>query len=286
MNKTTLKISAARMEKLFRPDPSLPSHEEKFRKDRLKWPSLICEGDSWFRNPGRFVTIPQHLNQDKLGYSSKLAILNRASPGDTAEGILHGLGRAYEDVRKYRPNGFLLSAGGNDLLNPSNLRSIIKPRTGNGDFFNEEKMTAFEQELGQTYIDILATLNSAQPGMPIFLHGYDYPHVTGRGIGFGPIMIGPWLKPVIETERGYRLKSEQQALVRQTIQRLEGVQKNAMSILTEWCKKKGVRCSLHHVNLKGTVPSADDWLDEIHPSSTSNKKLATKIKAAVMSVIS
>lgn len=279
MNKNSLDVTSARMEKIFRPDPSLPSHEERFKKDRLKWPSLICEGDSWFRNPGRFTTIPQHLNQDKL------AILNRASPGHTAEQILHELGRAYEDVRRYRPNAFLLSAGGNDLLNISNLRKIIKPRTGSGDFFNEEKMTAFEGELGQIYIDILATLNSAQPGMPILLHGYDYPHVTGRGIGLGPIMAGPWLQPVIETERGYRLKSEQKALIRQTILRLEAVQKNAMAILTRWCRERGIPCSLHHINLKGTVPSASDWPDEIHPNSSSNRRLAAKVKAAVMRVI-
>jgi len=283
----SLSKSLRGQETLFRTDPSQPSAEDIFKRERHNRPALICEGDSWFRNPTRWATIPEFLRQDTLGdYSYRFAVLNRASPGDTAEDILNGLGRVYDDVKKYQPQGFLLSAGGNDLLAPDNLRAILRERTGTSDFFNENEWKSFEERLGNYYVKILTSINSASPGMPMFLHGYDYPHASGKGIGLGRLQVGPWLYPVIVKEKGYTLATEQKTLIRETVVRFESIQKGVIKLLKEWGRSQNIRFSLHHINLRGTVPDVKEWGDEIHPKTPANKRLAAKVKAAIHKVIS
>ena len=69
---------------------------------------LLAEGDSWFLYPILLKDILDNLSADYAVYSV-------AAAGDTLENMMRGLAHFEELIEKHKFEGFLLSAGGNDI---------------------------------------------------------------------------------------------------------------------------------------------------------------------------
>lgn len=268
-----------------RPGSPPLTHRQKFERDRKRagYRSIICEGDSWFRNVSRWTTIPQWLNSDKLGLDYKYAVLNLADAGHTAKQIADNIYPAARDVERYQPDIFALSAGGNDLLNSTNLQQIIA-RKGDAGYLVEARFLAFTKTLAADIWTIASEIEAASHQIPIFWHSYDYPIPSGKGIVLGPITVGPWLKPALEA-KGYHDAAEQRKVVKHILDRFSDAQKSIVKWIRSGKADKAVKPNIHFVNLKGTVPDEKKWPDEIHPDSGSNKVLAKKIKDAIHAAV-
>lgn len=269
-------------ELLARPPQRPPTHREKFEKDRKRdgYKSLICEGDSWFRNISRWTTIPDWLNQDKLGFEYQFAVLNQAQAGDTAAEIARNISSITRDISKYHPNGFALSAGGNDLLERTSLSRILA-RRGSATYFNTRELEKFTKALAANIWTITASAELNSSGIPIFWHTYDYPIPSGIGIHLGPFgIVGPWLKPALES-KGYRNNDEMRRVIHAVLDEFTKIQKSIIRWISSGSTNSELRPTVHLVNLKGTVPDESNWPDEIHPNSSANRFLARKFKTEI-----
>ena len=83
---------------------------------------IVCEGDSWFNYPTRkFPEVIDHIFKD---YS----IFSLSFGGDWLANIWKQ--QEYtKAIRKYRPEVFLISGGGNDLVGGSRLEEVLKKYT-------------------------------------------------------------------------------------------------------------------------------------------------------------
>ncbi len=108
------------------------SHKKKLKKFRKKiegdftnkdlFPNnkiVLVEGDSWLEYP-----LFLHDITDNLMEQDNLAVYSIASGGDWAANMISG-GEYLSDYLKFKPNVFIISGGGNDLLDEERLLNLI-----------------------------------------------------------------------------------------------------------------------------------------------------------------
>ena len=125
----------------------------------------------------------------------------------------------------------------------------------------------------------LSAAKDAGITMPIFVHGYDYPWPDGRGvIAFLGWRVGPWFDPTFSA-KNYPNSSPADLKRRHDIliPFIDAV--NGMEVALEQ-KYPG---SVFHVDLRGTLQTKDDWVNELHPSNAGFAALAAKVDAALQS---
>jgi hypothetical protein len=236
-------------------------------------PVLVVEGDSWLRLPIFDLT-------DALR-TYDLEVVNCAVPGDTAESIFYerqsdeiggALDRLVREGRK--PSAFLLSCGGNDLVNA--LPAFINHARSGLDPLRADVACAFIAHLTQVILALsgmVSGLMYARWGdhdIPIYCHGYDYSTPDGRGflgrIPFGP---GPWLRPIF-AGKGYAEDDQRPG------DALRGFldEFNAQLATTFTTSR---RPRQRYLDLRGTLNTREDWHDEIHPNTRGFKALADGI---------
>jgi hypothetical protein len=93
---------------------------------------ILAEGDSWFNYPVILSDVVDWITMDK-----KFAVYSLASGGDWLLNMLSQ--RVYvEELSVLRPDVFLISGGGNDLVGKSRIAAIVDPGGGSGEFgYNE-----------------------------------------------------------------------------------------------------------------------------------------------------
>lgn len=150
---------------------------------------IVAEGDSWYNLP-KFAFRPPAI-ADWIKKNKRFKLKNIARWGHTLDQIL-SQNEYLEAIDKYQADFFMLCGGGNDLqeglASGKYIYSYDETRDINNYLTKEgEKGLA---NIGNGLREIMSTVSSSYPSLPILIHGYDYP----RPLVDGGKYIGKHLK--------------------------------------------------------------------------------------------
>lgn len=230
---------------------------------------ILAEGDSWFEYPvpGGGGGVIEQL--EKL---IKVKILNMAHHGDEARHMLALSQRKAIIKRLSDPaitfDVLLFSGGGNDLVGDEFVLWLRDAHAGAPpeELLDGPRLDAILGVVEGAYRDLIAIRDQYSPNTRLFLHGYDFPRVTGKGV----CGIGPWLKPSLDF-RGTTDPATQFQVVRVLLRRfgqmLQGLASPPKSVF--------------YVPTQGALDPDSDWANEIHPTRNGFKKIAERFRDAL-----
>lgn len=276
----------------------LPSHGQfleiykKLRDNKKLFnstPIVFCEGDSWFSTPL---------------YMNLLDWIVFATPEDEAHGVpLTGRGGLfYRDetsghlaVDMFTPKNIkrlmkaygsfefdiaLVSAGGNDFVSDF----LRKTFDGEGGPMTVDEAYELVQDTGRfdqvrdAWTEMLTAMVAKRPKTPIVTHTYCYPlrlnakgELTLANLGLAAALkknVGPWIAPHVST--ALPTLAEQRAFVKKLI---DGF---AEDVLFELQSQPKFKKLLHVIDLRDECTSENDWFDEMHPTTTAFKRMASR----------
>lgn len=267
---------------------------------------LLAEGDSWF-SIGALNLVKSANLLHPMAFSEAAGLVQLAYPGDT----LRHMSEVRADPRlellltgnvSWRWSGILLSCGGNDLIDAtqvppqrdSKLR-IVRDASewgpaseGAARYINDAGWQTFANYF-KANLDLIVKLRdkkagpNGNKGRPIFMHTYAYPTPRPAGAGMG---AGPWLMPSMVA---YGIpKADWIALAQALVDRL------AELLLA--CAADSTRYPALHVfdsrKLVSIAPAAldttgesGDWLNEIHLTAEGCRKLTSAWCSQIESVL-
>lgn len=256
---------------------------------------LLAEGDSWFDYPPHRDII-DWLKSD-WGYK----IENVAQAGSAVFEMAYGpdndgffdflnrdpsqLDECVKLLEDERPDGFLLSGGGNDIAGPEFIiliNHIMAQPTG----LNVKVLAGvIEDSLRPAYDHIIQVIRAKAKAIglgdiPIFIHGYAYPWPDGRGVlGRFPWNVGPWFDPSFSL-KGYPRKSAAELNARRAIasQVMDGFNLMLAKIAKDYA-------NTHYINLRPLLRNQNDWSNELHPTADGFKAVAKKFHETISKVI-
>lgn len=251
--------------------------KQKVTNPTYNGPVIVAEGDSWFCYPQpselTFPVISAAPKDIVLTLGREFAIFTQAKPGDTALGMNQTLETPQGllgVVVNRKPDVFLLSAGGNDLLGGAGLeRCLLKgPKPAVADYFG----AAFRQRFDDTvrrYTKILEVVLAARPEVKAVLHSYAYAVVTGPG-------RGPWLfEPM--TRLGIP-PAQRNAVVREIVDRFHAALARQAARLNA---RAGDGPRVFLADAREAV-GANEWFDELHPSTAGFAKVARIVRQEIL----
>lgn len=218
---------------------------------------FIAEGDSWFQHP---------LVDDVIDYllDDKYAVCCFSAAGDTLRDM--ALDKEFLYALEFeRPRLFLLSGGGNDLLEPRSLRELLDPVSVH--HVNQKALDDKLFFLAQSIKSILSLLQEKNADLPLLMHGYDY--IIPRK---DPVFS--WVYPVM-LEKGIHEGSIQALSVAHIL--------DAYNSLLAGLEKEYPN-KFYYLDLRGTVPIGG-WYDEIHPNEQSFRLITEKFKAKIAAIL-
>ncbi len=210
---------------------------------------IVSEGDSWFNYPTKLKEVIDHIFDQYSIYSLGYA-------ADWLSNIY--LENEYVSaIRKYRPEIFLISGGGNDMVGEGRMESILN-NYSDGDEINElinhKEFDSILKDFEVIYSSIFSKLKNEFPELKIICHGYDYPYLDGEE--------NKWFgKPM-------RKKGINKIAIRNMIGKHMIDKFNEMLI-----KASSKYSQVHYLDLRGKVPR-DKWLNELHPNDEGYKIVA------------
>ena len=222
------------------------------------WKGLkfLAEGDSWFQYPILLRDVVDNLNTEYAVYSI-------AAAGDTLENMVRSTGYIEELITLHGFDGFLISAGGNDIAGDP-LKSYLRhpPVKGqSADDFVSENFEPFIAQMKERFDGLAKRLTGKFPALHIFCHGYDWPL---------PLAGGLWLEPALSVRQVPQ--SVQKAILKLMIDRY-------YRMLYEVAANFDGR--FHVVDCRGAVGESDQWFDELHPMNSGFGRVAGKFRAEI-----
>lgn len=223
---------------------------------------FVCEGDSWFEYPLLVDDTIDHLEKSFPVYCL-------AAASDTLETMTSEANFRDEllpAIQEVRPHGFLLSAGGSEILG-AGLRDSITPydkRLRPDQYLNEvftQRILALQGRLARAF----SRLQQAAPQMSIFTHGYDLRP---------PQRSGQWLAATF-SELGIDDLELRRDIMARILGRIAGM---------HHALERGHPGLVHFVDVRGAVPGSM-WLDELHPTSAGFALVADRFKMRIVEVL-
>ena len=204
---------------------------------------VVEEGDSWHQYPVLLADIIDVVSDDYAVYSLGAA-------GDTIDAM--AVAAEYADaIIAEKPQAFLISAGGNDLLGEGRLSMVLKtyaPGTAPKDLLNEPAFKGYLTKVVTHYREIVERALALKPDLRIFFHGYDYPH---------PVLGGRWLGGPL-ADKGIPLE-----VGREVIKIIVDRFNEALGALAAQHPGK-----VKHIDLRNKVDKGlSSWSDELHPKN-------------------
>ena len=243
---------------------------------------ILAEGDSWFEYP---LPIPRgdgviYQLQKLLGYQ----IANMAHHGLEVEQMV-GLSMRQEiisrlDDPQVKFDALLFSGGGNDIAGDQFCIWLkdAPPVPPPDQMLDLNAVSAALAILEAEYRELVDIRDQYSPETFIFVHAYDFPPITGKGV----CGEGPWLKPSLD----YAYRHLGVANPNPNNEFL--VVKTLMQMFAAMLDRVAADPNVKHfrvVPTQGTLqPNNSDWQNEIHPSSTGFTKIAKKFKASLAAV--
>lgn len=222
---------------------------------------VMAEGDSWFQYPFILHDVIDHIAERK-----DVAVRCFSAAGDVLSNMV-ARPQFLETIRTERPKYFLLSGGGNDLVDGDGLRKLLKPfdpKLKPKNYMNAE-YSAFKARLLRLFKDIFNLIYHEDPTIHIICHGYSYAIPNSKR--------GPWLGRPMED-----IGITDRALQMQIMTLIVDDINTAVSRAATAARKAGITVSF--VDNRKLVP-ADGWHDEFHPNSKWFGKVAATISALI-----
>lgn len=260
---------------------------------------LMAQGDSWFDYfPGTDIIDCLHEYHGHSFTGAAGAVTNLAVGGSTLNDVAYGLvptgllgiprsndvSRIAELVRRIRldkPQGLLLSGGGNDVAGDE-FFSFINNKASGLPPANKKVVDGVLSQTFKTAYEYLIDNSLAaagNTGMKIFLHGYDYPWPDGRGvINFPGWKVGPWFDEPFN-KKNFHYKTGEDLQVRHDI--VKQFMDPFNDMLKELAAQRKYSGRVHYVNLCETLQSSYEWANELHPNNDGFRKLAAKFDQAL-----
>lgn len=234
---------------LYHSDPSLTSHliDGRYRR------RFLVEGDSWFTIGGLTGNLLFALDNDTDLF------VNCASPGDTSSEMVDQ-GAAFKHLLDPvygadKWDAVLLSLGGNDLL--LHCGRFVTPDPFNP--LDEWELDRALDEIESNLLQILKVCAAMRPGIPVFVHTYDYPPVSRRWWW----SLGPWISPVFK-----RLGLPRDRWDDLAAELIDELNHRFLNVLVDFP-------NLAIVDTRGAL-LAKQWQNEIHPTDVGYSILARK----------
>ncbi|MGL6072999.1 MAG: DNA/RNA non-specific endonuclease [Fimbriiglobus sp.] len=207
-----------------------------------KGPIIVAEGDSWFEYPVLLKDVLDHL-------MDKYAVYSLAGGGH----LLEDMAREAEYmgiIQSERPAYFLLSGGGNDMLQGGRLAEFLKPFEAGmkaADVLDSARFDPFVEGILSTAQRILAQVHNQFPNVVMMIHGYDYAL---------PRPNGDWLgTPLAQRKVPKNLWAE---VIRIVIDKFNARLKSFESLFPG---------KVFHIDCRTAVGGdIKDWHDELHPT--------------------
>jgi hypothetical protein len=240
---------------------------------------ILAEGDSWFEYPlpvthGDGVI---YQLQKMLGYG----IANMAHHGLEVEQMM-GLSIRQEIISRLSDpqvkfDALLFSGGGNDIVGDQFCIWLkdAPPLVPPGQMLDVSAVNAALAMLEAEFRDLVDIRDQYSPQTVIFVHGYDFPPITGIPV----CGEGPWLKPSLDyvyKHLGVANPSpNDEFVVVRTLLQMFGAMLGRVAADPKVQK-------FVVVPTQGTLtPNNSDWQNEIHPSPAGFAKIAAKFQASL-----
>ncbi|AUD03665.1 caspase family protein [Spirosoma pollinicola] len=236
----------------------------QYRQNLVRYPDrirIVAEGDSWFQYP--------FLLRDVIDYLSGVySVFSVAAAGATLEDYLKN-SEFLEAIAQVKPDFFLLSGGGNDLLG-TYFTSFIRSEPIVGMDGPKRYLTdAFWTSLTgvkDRYTRILRLVEQGYPTVQVVVHGYDYVIPAGQDNRPGKMI---WMGDVL-TKNSITDSDERDAIVWFIVDTFN----EQLRQLAE------TYSNVTYLDLRGTVRKtaqpADYWYDEIHPNDKGFLSVSSK----------
>jgi len=266
--------------------------DPRFNRNSGKHKIIVAEGDSWFQFPVFVKDIIDWLTERNQHY----AIYSIAAGGDWLTNMIYD-GKYVEQLSIHKPDVFLISGSGNDLVGSSraalmadknarfpkyNSINEIKDKLLSVEEKNEilgvqnfitKEFYAFIKTMELQYWKIIDSINRKYPQMKIIIQGYDYAIPSYRHtfdwrypwkfIVNGVLRSGKWLIEPLRI-KGFINPEEQRIIVKTFIFELNFMMMNLVKKFH----------NVYHVDARGTAKGPNDWFDELHLKSHVFKKVA------------
>jgi len=218
-------------------------------------PRLVSEGDSWFQYPFLLDDVIDQLDEH-------YAIRSLGAAGDLISDIV-AQDELISTVALERPDGVLISGGGNDLLGKGRLAKALRkfePGLSPEDYLTDNFYQKLSEVIGG-YQSVLFRLTRSFPRIPVFVHGYDHARPSR----------GPWLGRPMEKLEIFD-QGLQQALVALMVDKF-------YDALQQMLLQPSLAGQVRLVDCRGLV--ASDWHDELHPTNSGYNRVAEQFHKVI-----
>ncbi|MEM6252861.1 MAG: hypothetical protein AAF821_08060 [Cyanobacteria bacterium P01_D01_bin.156] len=267
---------------------------ERRQRDTSKRPILISEGDSWFQFPVLLDDVIDNLSE-KRNPAYRFNIFSLGKAGDTTRNMICQNPEFLTGLNQVRdmglaPAGLVFSGGGNDILgadegglpvfNKILFSNLDNPSIDN--VFREDEIQKIFNFLKNAYETLFQTVHAEYPGLPIFIHGYDYvyPGKFGESDNRKRTLYArrnQWIgKPM--DELGITDKTLQRLITKRLLDRFNILQKSLVESFDD----------VYLIETLGTLDQfnkIDEWNDEIHPNNSGFTRIAQKFFDKIGTVI-
>lgn len=233
--------------------------------------NLFADGDSWFDYPLPLPTRSDVCEQLRHVGNLSPIILSLAHHGDASTSTLGVTKRQriIDTLSNEGPfDGILFSGGGDDIVGDQ-FCLWVKSKQHSIAAEDGLNIARFRDMLGvveSAYIDLIEVRDLKAPGVPIFVHAYDFAQPTGKGV----CTVGPWLKPSL-VYKGWADLEEGAIIVASALKEFDRLLTSIESRYADFI----------YVRTQGALTPSSDWANELHPTPDGFKKIASKFYVAL-----
>jgi pimeloyl-ACP methyl ester carboxylesterase len=247
---------------------------------------VLAEGDSWFEHPVILDTL------DHLMGKVDIALCSQAFGADWLDNMIYQ-GEYIDSLSLYKPDVFLVSGGGNDMLGDQKIALYIKSEVAKNENFVAElkkkvqdgKATydelisdnfyAFVRLLQWQYYLMFRSIRCKYPDMPIITQGYD--NALPQSLIKRPFYWVYWFQYPLNVfqKSGNWLETACRIGFVQDPEVMAGLIREMINVFNSYLieigeKGKSVKSPkvplghIYHIDNRGVAADPEDWFDEIH----------------------
>ncbi len=220
---------------------------------------VMAEGDSWFQYPFKLLDVIDHISA-----RPDVAVRCFSAAGDVL-GNMVARPQFIDAIHTEKPRFFLVSGGGNDLVNGRGLRDTLKPYNpalSPKEYLNEA-YKSFRARIFRLYGDLFKLVHREDAKLHVICHGYSYA-IPNKD-------RGPWLGKPME-DIGISDRVLQSKIMKVIVNDI-----NATIAAAAQGHQGG---PVTYVDLREVV-TANGWYDEFHPNDEYFGKAAAKIGSVI-----